>query len=286
MGADEIKEMVKKHYTEYGMGEWERLFGHPYRGLEFDTTMHFLRKYLPEKGLVLDAGGGPGRYTIELAKQGYDVVLLDLTPKLLEIAESQIKEAKVENRVKQILQGSLDDLSIFEDNTFDAVICLGGALSHLVYEKQRKKAMEELVRVAKYNAPIFVSVIGRLAICMNAAVQLYPVLAKPDDFRKHMTTGDYPGGYGFTPCHFYLPEELQKEFEVHTKILEMVGLEGMFSTHEKEYNETYQKGEYNEILWETHLKTCTHPCIVGISEHFMLICRKRKKKRASSTLHA
>jgi hypothetical protein len=38
--------------------------------------MHFLEKYLPKKGLVLDAGGGPGRYTIELAKKGYDVVLL------------------------------------------------------------------------------------------------------------------------------------------------------------------------------------------------------------------
>jgi len=80
------KELVKKHYTEYGAGEWERLTKHPYHRLEFDTTMHFLRKYLPKKGLVLDAGGGPGRYTIELAGLGYDVILLDLTLKLLEIA--------------------------------------------------------------------------------------------------------------------------------------------------------------------------------------------------------
>ena len=39
-------------------------------------------------------GGGPGRYTIELAKLGYDVVLLDLTPKLLEIAKRKIKKRK------------------------------------------------------------------------------------------------------------------------------------------------------------------------------------------------
>ena len=34
------------------------------------VTMYFPEKHLPEKGLLLDAGGGPGRYTIELAKKG------------------------------------------------------------------------------------------------------------------------------------------------------------------------------------------------------------------------
>ncbi|MDH5440279.1 MAG: class I SAM-dependent methyltransferase, partial [Candidatus Bathyarchaeota archaeon] len=47
-------------------------------------------------------GGGPGRYTIELARLGYDVILLDLTPKLLEMAREQIEKANVESKVKQI----------------------------------------------------------------------------------------------------------------------------------------------------------------------------------------
>lgn len=269
-----MKELVKKYYSEYGIKEWDRLAANPYSEIEFKTTMHYLKKRLPEKGLILDAGGGPGRYAIELAKIDYDVVLLDLTPKLLEIAEKQIRKAKVEDRIRNILQGSVDDLSMFKDEEFDAVLCLGGSLSHLVYKKQRLKAANELVRVAKHDASIFVSVIGRLAICMNATVRLYPVLEEPDIFAEHMTTGDYPGGYGFAPSHFYLPEELREEFEGKTEILEMVGLEGIFSTHEKEYNEVYERGRYNEILWETHLKTCTHPSIVGASEHFMLICRK------------
>jgi len=41
--------------------------------------------------LILDAGGGPGRYTIDLAKLGYDVILLDLTPRLLRIAKRKIR---------------------------------------------------------------------------------------------------------------------------------------------------------------------------------------------------
>ena len=209
MGADEIKEMVKKHYTEYGMGEWERLFGHPYRQLEFDTTMHFLKKYLPEKGLVLDAGGGPGRYTIELAKMGWNVILLDLTPKLLEIARGKIKEAEVEKQVKQVVEGSVDNLSMFEDEAFDAVLCLGGPLNHLVYKKDRDTAAKELVRVAKRGSPIFVSVIGRLAVLMNTIVFIWPELeADPDVWRRYVLTGDYLGGYEFTASHFCLSEEL------------------------------------------------------------------------------
>jgi len=59
---------------------------------------------------------------------------------------------------------------MFDNNTFDVVICLGGALSHIVNRRQREKAIDELVRAAKKNAPIFVSVIGRLATWVCALV--------------------------------------------------------------------------------------------------------------------
>ncbi len=199
METDRVKELVKKYYSEYGAGEWERLVRSPYNRLEFDTTMHFLKTYLPKEGLILDAGGGPGRYTIELAKLGYDVVLLDLTPKLLEIARDNIKEAKVEGKARRIIEGSVDDLSMLKENTFDAVVCLGGPLNHLVYKERRQRAVNELVRVAKNGSPIFVSVIGKLAVLMNAIVYLWPELEKdPDKWREIVRIGDYLGKYGFT----------------------------------------------------------------------------------------
>ncbi|MBA7627980.1 tRNA 5-carboxymethoxyuridine methyltransferase [subsurface metagenome] len=122
-------EEVKMYYTYYGIKEWRRLKRNPYRELEFTTTMHFLKKYLPKNGLILDAGGGPGRYTIELAKRGYGVVLIDIVPKQLEIARRKIRKTGVERKVKQIVEGSIVNLSMFKDNTFDAVLCIGGPLS-------------------------------------------------------------------------------------------------------------------------------------------------------------
>jgi ubiquinone/menaquinone biosynthesis C-methylase UbiE len=132
--------LVKKYYFEQGIREWRRLVRDVYHRLEFDTTKYFMRKYLPGKGLVLDAGGGPGRYTIELGKMGYDVVLVDLSPEMLEIAKEQIKRSGVRKRVSRIIQGSIDDLSMFENEAFDATICLGGPLSHIVDETRREKA--------------------------------------------------------------------------------------------------------------------------------------------------
>ena len=118
--------LVKQFYTSQVSNEWRWLVKDPYHHLELDTTLHFLEKYLPEGGLVLDAGGGPGRYTLELARCGHNVVLLDLTPANLNFARRQIKKANLQERVKDIREGSIVDLSLFPDHTFDAVVCTGG----------------------------------------------------------------------------------------------------------------------------------------------------------------
>jgi 2-polyprenyl-3-methyl-5-hydroxy-6-metoxy-1,4-benzoquinol methylase len=58
--------------------EWGRLEREP---LEFRINWHFIKTNLPPKGKVLDNGAGPGKYSMELAKLGYNVTLTDLTPR-------------------------------------------------------------------------------------------------------------------------------------------------------------------------------------------------------------
>jgi SAM-dependent methyltransferase len=270
------EKLVKKYYSEQGRKEWRRLARDSYHKLEFDTTMRFMEKYLPKKkGLVLDAGGGPGRYTIELGRRGYEVVLLDLSSDMLKIAAQQIRKSGVQEKVRQIVQGSIDDLSMFDDETFDSVVCLGGPLSHIVERVRREKAIDELTRIAKKDSPIFVSVIGRLAVLVNELVY-FPKEIELEIFSRIRDAGDYYGGYGFAPCHFYLPEELRRSFERRgIRVLEMVGLEGLASGHPKETNRLARKQPEAWKIWrETHLKTCNSPTSVGISEHFMAVCRK------------
>ena len=129
--------LVKQYYTGYVRKEWRRLIRDAYHRLELDTTRHFVKKHFSREGLLLDAGGGPGRYTVTLAQQGYNLVRLDMTTANLEFAKRQIKRSGVENRVKDVVEGSIVDLSRFDDNTFDGVLCLGGPLSHVVDKRPR-----------------------------------------------------------------------------------------------------------------------------------------------------
>jgi SAM-dependent methyltransferase len=266
---------VKQYYTGYVKNEWARLQRDSYHRLEFDTTLVLLRKYLPKSGIILDAGGGPGRYTIELAKRGYDVVLLDYTPANLRFAKKQIEKEKVGSRIMDIVEGSIVDLSGFSDDAFDAVICLGGPLSHVIREDDRRKAICELIRVARNHSPIFISVIGRFGVLVTDLIEFQNEIQSLL-FRRIRDEGDYLGERGFTTCHFFLPEELKDCVEKtnHVQVLEMAGLEGIGSCHVDEVNKLAKNPRPWKVWLETHYKTCTHPSVVEISEHMLIVCRK------------
>ncbi len=264
---------VKNFYTATVRDEWRRLVRDAYHRLEFETTLHFLEKYLPKNGLILDAGGGPGRYTVELAQRGYQMVLLDMTPANLAFAQRQIKRKKLQANVQEVVEASIVDLSRFPDESFDAVICLGGPLSHILDAKQRAQAISELLRVARKGAPVFASVMGRLSL-MAASLTIFPHEMEMPHFIQIRDSGDYTGGRGFTACHFFLPEDFRASFELPgVEILEMVGLEGISTHHQRKFLQLTKNPIRWKVWLETHLQTCTHPAVVGISEHMLIICR-------------
>lgn len=267
--------LVNKIYSEDPHREWKRLVKDPFHKLEFDTTMRFLRKYLPRKAIILDAGGGPGRYSIELAKLGYDVVLLDLVKANLELAEKMIKKAGVEKKIK-IIQGSITNLSQFGNNSFDAVLCLGGPLSHVHPKKQRAKAVSELVRVAKKNSPIFISVMGKLGTITRFYRWMHEVRDTAHFNRFCLEGDDYQWHGGKAYSHFFELEELKSLFNGKVKFLDFVGLEGLATPCQEQINQMAKKEKQAWKNWvDMHNKLCTKPMVAEFSLHFMVIGRKR-----------
>jgi 2-polyprenyl-3-methyl-5-hydroxy-6-metoxy-1,4-benzoquinol methylase len=277
-----MSEAVREFYDKHAQEEWRRLFQDAYHKLEFLVTMHFLDKYLPRSGLILDAGAGPGRYSIELAKKGYDVVLMDIWPKCLEIAKREIKSANVEEKVRQILEGSIVDLKRFDDESFDAVICLG-PLSHLINKADREKVLNEILRVVKKNAPIFVSVINKYGVYRTVLQELPELLVDPshkETFTKGIHRAHYlhprePHG-GFTDAYFFHPTELRELFETKgVETLEMATCEGLSSHLQEATNRVYDDKE----KWRRWLKliyqTCNDPAIIGTGEHLLYVGRKK-----------
>jgi S-adenosylmethionine-dependent methyltransferase len=89
--------IVRDYYTTQVLKEWRRLVRDAYHRLEYETTLHFLEQYLPKTGRILDAGSGPGRYTLELARRGYTLSALDLTPANLAFARKRVKQAGLDS---------------------------------------------------------------------------------------------------------------------------------------------------------------------------------------------
>jgi SAM-dependent methyltransferase len=116
--SDAMRLAVQRLYDADPANEWARMDRHR---TEFAVTLRALNEYLPRPpARVLDCGGGPERYAIELARQGYDVVLFDLSAGNLALAREKAAEAGV---ALTFVQGTALDLSRFADGEFDAVLC-------------------------------------------------------------------------------------------------------------------------------------------------------------------
>lgn len=267
---------IRDYYANNPDREWRRLVSDPFHRIELETTLRFLGQHLPPAGLILDAGGGPGRYTIELAKRGYTVVLLDLTPELLDPARRRVARAGLKRRVPAIVEGSIVDLSAFPSDHFDAVICLGGALSHVRPAEDRRRAVAELARVARYDAPVCISVMGLLAALFETPREWPQVLAHPSYFRKLWQTGDDVRWCGDAFAHFFRPEEF--EALVGAGGLEVVaraGLEGFSSHAQPEINRLAREHpDWYEVWLELHERTCTDPHVFATSQHLLVVGRK------------
>jgi len=77
---------------------------------------------------VFDGGGGSGRFSILLAKQGCKVTHFDISqPMLDKVAELANMTGVAENIT--FVKGGLEDLSTFNDQSFDMVMSFDAPIS-------------------------------------------------------------------------------------------------------------------------------------------------------------
>lgn len=85
------------------------------------TEVSFLENLfkLPSGSRILDVGCGTGRHSVELAKRGYQVTGVDISPGMLDVARKKAGEAGVEVEFIEA-----DATQIQFEPVFDAAICL------------------------------------------------------------------------------------------------------------------------------------------------------------------
>jgi glycine/sarcosine N-methyltransferase len=92
---------------------------------------------------VLDTACGTGQHAIALAKRGYQVTGTDLSTAMIERARENVAAAGVEVSLAAVGLGRLATLG----QTFDAVLCLGNSLPHLLTATEVAEALADLASV-------------------------------------------------------------------------------------------------------------------------------------------
>ncbi|HLN61995.1 MAG TPA: class I SAM-dependent methyltransferase [Symbiobacteriaceae bacterium] len=260
---------VQQFYDGYGENEWTRLERHR---MEFALTMRLMEEHLPAApARVLDIGGGPGRYSIALAKQGYEVTLLDLSAELLAIARKRAAEAGV--TLAGVIHGNALDLAPLPDAAFDAVLLMG-PLYHLLKVEERQQAVREARRVLKPGGILVASFISRYAWVLEAAFYEPDWLLKfPEQKETMLQTGQNQPESGFTDAYFAHPAEVRPLLEGEGfTTLDLIASEGITGMIDEKMNAL--TGEVWAAWVNLNYRLGKDPSVHGASYHLAWAGRK------------
>lgn len=260
-----MKEMteLEKYYNKFNE---EKRLTRRHGMVEYITSMKYIHKYLEtmENPKILDVGAGTGRYSVQLANEGYDVTAVELVKYNLGILKSKKSSVKA-------FQGTALNLSKFQDNSFDMTLIFG-PMYHLYTFEDKLKALQEAKRVTKTGGIILV------AYCMNE----YSVLTygfKENHIKESIADGKLSKDFHCISekedlYDYVRLEDIEKLDEAAgLSRVQIIATDGPANYMRPILNamdeETFQ------LFIDYHLTTCERPELLGASAHTLDILRKK-----------
>ena len=116
----------------------------------FQIERWFIERYLPDAGVVVDVGGGPGLFAVEIARLGCEVCEHHLTPKLGEQARQLACQLG-----KSVANAEVNNIEGFSQMGSGSLPAQNLATT-LVAVRPEKISAESLARqLRQYGTPIF-----------------------------------------------------------------------------------------------------------------------------------
>lgn len=264
------RRMMENNFLEqyYNLYDEDGRLSSKHGKVEFITTMKYIHDYVKPGAKVLEVGAGTGRYSIALSREGYQVQAMELIEHNIEVFKSKLTD----NEHIDIKQGNALDLSVYDNNYFDAILILG-PMYHLYNEEDKVQVLNEAKRILKKDGYIFV------AYCMNEPTIIQWAFADDgnnmlESLSNNMLTDDFaciskPADL-FELVRVEDIERLSEKCEL-TRI-KFIGTD-MFSNYIKERIEEWSDEVY-EIYLKYHFSICERSDVIGLSNHTLDILVK------------
>lgn len=242
---------------------------------EFERIKQLIERYIQNpKSTIIDVGGGTGKYSEWLAKQGHNVVMIEPVEKHLQLAKK--RSEKLKNKFK-VIKGASQQLDV-KSNVADLVI-LHGPLYHLQNLEDRETTIAEAKRVLKKGGVVLGFAINHVASTVPGLMQgLIHKKSFLDMCLGELTTGKHspPTEYPWllAEAYYHKPSELKEEFSNQgLEIINLLAVEGMIWL-DKDYfaNMLHKKNKKN--LDKLLKATEENEELLAFSPHMLLAAKK------------
>ncbi len=245
--------------------------------IELVRTQDLLMRYLPQPPMVIfDVGGGPGVYAYWLAKQGYEVHLIDVNPLHVELAR-QAYQAQPDAPLASLEVG--DARKLMRSDASVDVILMFGPLYHLIERIDRLTALQEAHRILRPGGLLLAVGISRFASALDGVRQGFfddPIFTRIVE--RDLVDGQHRNPTNnpnyFTTSFFHHPKELQAEIEesgfLFERILPVEGPLWLSKDVVTKFSDQKQREQFLKLarLLEGE------PSLLGVSAHLLVVAHK------------